>query len=286
LPSTAKPAKDRFEYELGAMGEFAHYLLLVADGIRMAKQNGILTMVRGSAANSLVCYCLRVHDVDPIEYKLMFERFVNPARMKMPDIDIDTESDKRDLIVRMMTEHMEPLEGKDNVRPICTYGTLANRAAFRMMAEVEGFSKERIDELAALLPQMIDSGMVTDEATAYELLKDEDPELYDLASQVFDAPSTVSQHACGLAFGTRERPLNLWVPNYRIASSDALVTQYNMKYIEEMGLTKQDWLKLDTLRIMRRVLQLIGKDDRYLDEMPLDDKALTTACVGSHGGHP
>jgi DNA polymerase III alpha subunit len=141
-----------------------------------------------------------------------------------------------------------------------------------MMAEVEGFSKERIDELAALLPQMIDSGMVTDESTAYELLKDEDPELYDLASQVFDTPSTISQHACGLAFGTRDRPLHLWVPSYRIASSDAVVTQYNMKYIEEMGLTKQDWLKLDTLKIMRRVLQLIGKDDRYLDEMPLDDK--------------
>jgi DNA polymerase-3 subunit alpha len=266
-------AYDRFEHEMSALGEFSDYLLLMADFLAMCRAQGILTWTRGSAANSLVCYCLRIHDIDPIRYKLLFERFVNPARKKLPDVDIDVQSDRVDDVRRLIREHMEGLEGKGNTLPICTYGTLANRSAFRTMAEAQGFSKDRIDELAALLPQMIDSGMVKDESEAYALLKEEDPALYELASAVFDAPSGVGQHACGIAFGTHERPLDLWVPNYRIGSSDAVVTQYNMAAIEALGLTKQDWLKLDTLRIMAGTLRLAGRDDRYLRDIPLDDSA-------------
>lgn len=260
-------AQERFEYELEAMKEFAHYLCLVSDVVRMARDSGIYTWTRGSAANSLVCYCLRIHEIDPIHYRLMFERFVNPARKKLPDIDIDMEKHRRDDVARMITEHLAVLEGEGNVRAICTYSTVSNRAAFRLMAEAAGVGEERIDQLAKLLPQMIDSGLVTDDEEAYELLKEEFPDLYDLVENVFDAVGNISQHACAYALGTEERPLSQWVPEYLIGSSDALVTQYNMKWIEELGFLKLDLLKLETLAIMHNIARMLGKDMRWLDQI-------------------
>jgi DNA polymerase-3 subunit alpha len=287
-----KEAADRFEYELNAMAEFADYLCLVSDVVRMARDSGIYTWTRGSAANSLVCFCLKIHDIDPIHYKLMFERFVNPARTKLPDIDIDFEGHRRDDVARMVTEHMAAIEGEGNVRGICTFNTVNNRAAFRMMAESAGVAQERIDELAKILPQMIDSGLVTDEEEAYELLKDEFPDLYELVENVFDAVAGVSQHACAYVVGTEERPLDQWVPNYRIGSSDTLVTQYNMEAIEDLGFLKLDLLKLDTLSIMHNVARMLGKDIKWLDSIgqpevgiyELDDKTLTLLREGRTEG--
>jgi len=260
-------AADRFEYELDAMKDFADYLVLVSDVVRMARHSGIYTWTRGSAANSLVAYCLKIHDIDPIHYKLMFERFVNPERMKLPDIDLDIEGHRRDDVARMVVEHMSEIEGDNNVRGICTFSTINNRAAFRLMASAAGVPEERIDELAKILPQMIDSGLVESDEEAYEMLKDEYPDLYDLVSDVFDSIGGVSQHACAFVIGTKERPLETWVPNYRIGSSDALVTQYNMKAIEELGFLKLDLLKLDTLSIMHNVARMLGKDMKWLDSI-------------------
>lgn len=263
-------ARERFEYELDAMKDFAHYLLLVSDIVRMAREQGIYTWTRGSAANSIVCFCLHVHDIDSIHYKLLFERFVNPARKKLPDIDVDFEKHRQPDVAKLVMEHMAALEGDGNVRPICTYSTVSNRAAFRLMAESAGVSKERIDELAKLLPQMIDSGMVSDEEEAYELLREEVPELHGLAEQVFDAIGNVSQHACAFALGTEDRPLDEWVPDYLIASSNTLVTQYNMATIEALGFLKLDLLKLDTLSIMHNVARMLGKDMKWLDDILRD----------------
>jgi DNA polymerase-3 subunit alpha len=259
-------AVERFEYELAALKEFGHYLLIYSDIIRMCRDSGIYTWTRGSAANSLVNFCLGIHEIDPIRYKLTFERFVNPARAKFPDVDIDIEAHRRDDVVRMVQEYMAEL-GQEAV-PICTYSTLSNRAAFRLMAEAAGVPQEKIDEYAKLLPQMIDSGMVEDDEEAYELLKEElGIDIHQDAAAVFDSIGGVSQHACALAIGTPERPLSDWVPTYRIGSSNALVTQYNMKWIEQMGFLKLDLLKLDTLSIMHGVARDMGEDMAWLDNV-------------------
>lgn len=261
-------AQRRFDYELDAMSGFADYLLIYSDIVRMARSQGIYTWTRGSAANSLVNYCLKIHEIDPIHYRLMFERFVNPARAKFPDVDIDIESHRQPDVAKMIMEYMAEIEGEGNVMPICTYSTTSNRNAFRMMAEAAGVPKERIDELAKLLPQMIDSGMVGSEEEAYELVQEElGIDLHANATAVFDSVGGVSQHACAFVIGTRDRRLSDWVPNYRIGSSNAVVTQYNMKWIEELGFLKLDLLKLDTLTIMHSVTRMIGKDIDWLDKV-------------------
>src|SRR5687768_8041858 len=135
------------------MGEFAHYLLLMSDFIRYARRQAILTNTRCSAANSLVCYCLEIHDIDPIRFKLTFSRFFNPARKKLPDIDIDIEDARYEDFMKFVIERMTELEGEGQVIPICQYGTMANRSSFRMIGEALGIPKERIDEISKLLPQ-------------------------------------------------------------------------------------------------------------------------------------
>jgi len=261
-------AQDRFDYEVDAMKEFAHYLLIYSDIIRMCRDQGIYTWTRGSAANSLVNFCLRIHEIDPIHYKLIFERFVNPARAKFPDVDIDIESHRQKDVARMITEYMSEQEGPGNVLRVCNFSTMSNRNSFRIMAEAAGVPSEKIDELAKMIPQMIDTGMVQDDAEAYEMLKDElGIDIYKDAAAIFDQIGGVSQHACAFALGTQDRPLDGWVPTFRIGSSDTLVTQYNMKWIEELGFLKLDLLKLDTLAIMHSIARQLGKDMNWLDQV-------------------
>jgi len=264
-------AKERFEHELKSMGDFAHYLLLMSDFIIHARKQGILTNTRGSAANSILCYCLKIHDVDSIGYGLTFERFYNPSRKKLPDIDIDIEAGRYEDFMQFVHARMDKLEGEGQVVSICNYGTLANRSAFRLAASALGIDKERQDEISKLLPQMIDSGMVDEESDVYEALKSEFPEIYDLAHSVFDSIKNVSQHACGWLFGTADRPIEDWVPVYFIASSGQQVTQYNLKSLEEMGLVKGDFLRLRSLSVAKRALQLLGKDSLDLLQIPVDD---------------
>ena len=125
-------ASDRFELELEAMGDFAHYLLLMSNFIVAARKQGILTWTRGSAANSLLCYCLYIHDIDPMPdaYGLVFSRFFNPARKKLPDIDIDIDPDRYEDFMQIVHEYMDELEGEGQVVQICNYGTFANRSEF------------------------------------------------------------------------------------------------------------------------------------------------------------
>lgn len=263
-------ARVRFEYELGAMADFAHYLLIYADIVKMARDQGVYTWTRGSACASLVCFCLGVHQIDPIHYGLLFERFVNPARAKFPDVDLDIESNRQPDVAKMVGEYMDSIG--QHMLPICTHQTVSNRNAFRMMAEASGIEKEQIDELAKLLPQMIDSGMVNSDEEAYELIREEyGIDLHGDASAIFDTIGGFSQHACAFVIGTKERPLSAWVPEYRIGSSDAVVTQYNMKQIEALGFLKLDLLKLDTLSILHSVARQLGEDMDWIDRLGMTE---------------
>jgi DNA polymerase-3 subunit alpha len=171
------------------MEDFSHYLLIMSDFILYARSQGILTNTRGSAANSLICYCLGIHDIDPMPdaYGLLFSRFVNPARRSLPDIDIDIQKDRFDDFMRYVKKYMAEREGEGQVVQICNYGTLANRSTFRMLAEQLGMPKEEQENLSKLLPAIIDSGMVDEESDVYEALKDSYPEIYEAATKVFDS---------------------------------------------------------------------------------------------------
>lgn len=266
-----RTAVARIDHELKAMGDFLDYLLMMADFIQWARKNGILTNTRGSAANSLLCYALKIHNIDSLEYKLTFERFVNPERKKLPDIDIDIQYDRYDDFMRMVKEYVAEREGDDNLVLLCNYGTLANRSTFRMVAESLGIDKETQDEIAQLLPQMIDSGLIDEEEDIWTALKEEHPDIYELASGVFDNIKSVGQHACGWVFGTKERPLSAWMPRYLIASSNQLVSQYDYKQAELFGWNKGDFLRLKMLTVISKCLAMIGKNPLDLEAIPLDD---------------
>ena len=265
-------ARERFELELAAMESFADYLLLMSDFIKAAKRQGILTWTRGSAANSLLCYCLEIHEIDSIEYGLIFSRFFNPARKKLPDIDVDIQPSRYDDFMRIVHEEMEPLLGSGQVVQISNWGTAANRRAFRMAAGALGMSKEQQDEITKLLPQMIDSGMVDEDTDIFMALREDYPDLYEIASSIFDSITSVGQHACAWVFGTPERPVSEWVPLYLIASSGKLVTQYDFKTLEDFGLTKMDFLRLKSLDIAAETLKTAGKSPLDFHEIPLDDE--------------
>ena len=265
-------AQDRFELELEAMAGFADYLLLMADFIRKAHKQGILTWTRGSAANSFLAYCLGIHEIDSIEYGLVFSRFFNPARKKLPDIDLDIQPSRYDDFMRIVHEEMEPLVGEGQVVQISNWGTAANRKAFRMAASALGMPKEEQDEIAKLLPQMIDSGMVDEDTDIFIALREDYPELYEISSQIFDSITSVSQHACAWVFGTPERPVAEWVPLYLIASSGTLVTQYDFKTLEDFGLTKMDFLRLKTLDVAAGTLRDAGRSPMEFYDLPLNDK--------------
>jgi DNA polymerase-3 subunit alpha len=267
-----KAARVRFEHELKSMEAFADYLLLMSDFIKAAKRQGILTWTRGSAANSLLCYCLEIHEIDSIEYGLIFSRFFNPARTRLPDIDVDIQPSRYDDFMKIVHEQMEPLLGKGQVVQISNWGTAANRRAFRMAASALGMSKEEQDEIAKLLPQMIDSGMIDEDTDIFIGLREDYPDLYEIASSIFDSITSVSQHACAWVFGTPERPVSEWIPLYLIASSGTLVTQYDFKTLEDFGLTKMDFLRLKTLDIAAETLKAAGKSPLDFHEIPLDDE--------------
>lgn len=265
-------ARTRFEHELESMAGFADYLLLMSDFVKQAKKQGILTWTRGSAANSLLCYCLEIHEIDSIEYGLIFSRFFNPARKKLPDIDVDIQPSRYDDFMRIVHEEMEPLVGKGQIVQISNWGTAANRRAFRTAASALGMPKEEQDEIAKLLPQMIDSGMVDEDTDIFMALREDYPDLYEIASGIFDSITSVSQHACAWVFGTPDRPVAEWIPLYLIASSGTLVTQYDFKTLEDFGLTKMDFLRLKTLDIAAETLKTAGKSPLDFHEIPLDDE--------------
>ncbi len=267
--------QDRLDYELDVIIRMGYpgYFLIVADFTRFAREQGIATTCRGSAPGSIVTYTLGITPVDPIRYELPFERFLNPDRVTMPDIDVDFEDSRRDEVIAYVTRKY----GSDHVAQIITFGTMLARAALRDVGRVLGMSYGDVDRIAKAVPNQL--GIKLDEAleispelkSAYE----SDPQvtkLVDLAKQVEGVARNASTHAAGVVI-SRE-PLTDLMPLQRATNSDALMTQYEMHGVEALGLLKFDFLGLSNLTILRQAVDLIeeNRGERIdLETIPLDD---------------
>ncbi|HYM83107.1 MAG TPA: DNA polymerase III subunit alpha, partial [Candidatus Dormibacteraeota bacterium] len=265
----------RLDYELGvilSMG-YAGYFLIVADFVRFAREQGIQTTCRGSAPGSIVTYTLGITPVDPILYQLPFERFLNPDRVTMPDIDVDFEDGRRDEVIAYVTRKY----GQDHVAQIITFGTMLARAAIRDVGRVLGFGYGEVDRIAKAVPNQL--GIKLDDALeiapALREMYAGDPQigrLVDLARQLEGVARNASTHAAGVVI-SRE-PLTEIMPLQKATNSEALMTQYEMHAVEALGLLKFDFLGLSNLTILRQAVDLIREHrgvDIDLDAIPLDD---------------
>jgi len=267
--------QQRLDYELGviiSMG-YAGYFLIVADFIRFAREQGIQTTCRGSAPGSIVTYTLGITPVDPILYQLPFERFLNPDRVTMPDIDVDFEDGRRDEVIAYVGRKY----GQDHVAQIITFGTMLARAAIRDVGRVLGHSYGEVDRIAKAVPNQL--GIKLDEALqispALREQVDADPavkRITDFARHLEGVARNASTHAAGVVI-SRE-PLTELMPLQRATNSDSLMTQYEMHAIEALGLLKFDFLGLSNLTILRQAVDLVRENrgvEIDLDHIPLDD---------------
>ena len=267
--------QTRLDYELGvilSMG-YAGYFLIVADFIRFAREQRIQTTCRGSAPGSIVTYTLGITPVDPIKYQLPFERFLNPDRVTMPDIDVDFEDSRRDEVIAYVTRKY----GSDHVAQIITFGTMLARAAIRDVGRVLGHSYGEVDRVAKAVPNQL--GIRLEEALniAPQLreMYDGDPpvkRMIDFARQLEGVARNASTHAAGVVI-SRE-PLTELMPLQKATNSEALMTQYEMHAIEALGLLKFDFLGLSNLTILRHAVDLVRAHrgvEIDLDTIPLDD---------------
>ncbi len=267
--------QQRLDYELGviiSMG-YAGYFLIVADFVQFARDEGIATTCRGSAPGSIVTYTLGITPVDPIHYGLPFERFLNPDRVTMPDIDVDFEDERRDEVINYVSRKY----GTDHVAQIITFGTMLARAAIRDVGRVLGMSYGEVDRIAKAVPNQL--GIKLEEALelspSLKEMHDGDPQigrLIGLARQLEGVARNASTHAAGVVI-SRE-PLTELMPLQKATNSDALMTQYEMHGIEALGLLKFDFLGLSNLTILRKAVDLIREHrgtEVDLDHIPLDD---------------
>ncbi len=270
--------EDRTTFELGVINKmgFAGYFLIVQDFIAAARKMGVsVGPGRGSVAGSLVAYALGITNVDPIKYNLLFERFLNPERVSMPDIDIDFSDDKREKVI----EYVREKYGRSSVAQIITFSTLSARAVLKDVGRVLGVPLGTINELTKNIPVIM--GRVTPLAEAIELpevkaiLSKGDPLVaklieYSLILEGF--ARSASKHAAGVVIAPSD--ISNYVPLYKTPSLDDAVTQFNMKDVEEAGLLKMDFLGLRTLSIIDTALALIEQNHGVkidIDEIPLDD---------------
>jgi DNA polymerase-3 subunit alpha len=268
----------RLEFELGTIIQmgFPGYFLIVADFIQWAKDHKIpVGPGRGSGAGSLVAWVLRITDLNPLRYGLLFERFLNPERVSMPDFDIDFCQERRDEVIAYVTREY----GAERVAQIITFGKLQARAAVRDVGRVLGLPYGQVNKVAELIPNNPAKPVTLKEAIEGELklrdLRDSDEglaRLMEIAMQIEGLYRHASTHAAGVVIG--DRPLVELVPLYKDPRSDLLVTQYSMKYVEQAGLVKFDFLGLTTLTVIDRALGFLRRQDIELDisKIPLDDK--------------
>ena len=275
----AKPYWDRLEFELGTiirMG-FAGYFLIVSDIIQWAKREGIpVGPGRGSGAGSVVAWALTITDLDPLRFGLLFERFLNPERVSMPDFDIDFCQDRRDEVIR----YVQQKYGRDRVAQIITFGKLQARAVLRDVGRVLAMPYGQVDRLCKLVPNNPAHPVTLEQAIAGEpaLQQQRDTDesvarLMTIALKLEGLYRHASTHAAGVVIG--DRPLTDLVPLYRDPRSDIPVTQFNMKWVELAGLVKFDFLGLKTLTVLARTLDLLAARGVELDlsAVPLDDPA-------------
>lgn len=269
---------ERLEFELGIIikMKFPGYFLIVSDFIQWAKRQGIpVGPGRGSGAGSLVAWALQITDVDPLRFGLLFERFLNPERVSMPDFDIDFCQDKRDRVIRYVVEKY----GSDKVAQIITFGKLQARAVMRDVGRVLEMPLGQVDKLAKMVPNNPANPVTLEQAIEMEprlqQARDEDEtvkRLIDIALKLEGLYRHASTHAAGVVIG--DRPLVDLVPLYRDPRSDMLVTQYNMKWVEPAGLIKFDFLGLKTLTVLDLAVRLIANRGITIDlaATALEDK--------------
>ncbi len=275
----ARPYEERLELELGIIEQmgFPGYFLIVSDFIKWAKARGIpVGPGRGSGAGSLVAYSLLITDLDPLRWGLLFERFLNPERVSMPDFDIDFCQDRRDEVIRYVQETY----GRDRVAQIITFGKLQARAALRDVGRVLEMPYGQVDRICKLVPNNPANPVTLAQAleTEDDLRQQRDSDenvagLIRTALRLEGLFRNSSTHAAGVVIG--DRPLSELVPLYRDPRSDMPVTQFNMKWVEQAGLVKFDFLGLKTLTVLQRAVDLLAERDIhvYLAQVPLDDPA-------------
>ncbi|WP_247901808.1 DNA polymerase III subunit alpha [Paenibacillus pabuli] len=281
-PELKAELEQRLDYELeviDSMG-FSDYFLIVWDFIAYSHQQGIVTGPgRGSSAGSLVAFTLRITDVDPMKYNLLFERFLNPERISMPDIDIDFSDERRDEVI----EYVAKKYGKAHVAQIITFGTMAARAAVRDVGRALNVPYGEVDKAAKLIPAQLGINIQramesTPELMALYETKPKTRELLDMAMKVEGMPRHASTHAAGVVIS--RDPLTDAVPLQEGSEGTAL-TQYSMENLESIGLLKMDFLGLRTLSIIERCLRWIGENGEIPDFRHIpDDDALTYEMLG------
>jgi len=269
--------EERLEYELGVIASmgFAGYFLIVADFIQWAKRQKIpVGPGRGSGAGSVAAWALTITDLDPLQFGLLFERFLNPERVSMPDFDIDFCQHRRDEVI----DYVRREYGDERVAQIITFGKLQARAAVRDVGRVLGMPYGQVNRVAELIPNNPAKPVTLKEAVAGETklqeLRDNDESvrrLLEIAMQIEGLYRHASTHAAGLVIG--DRPLTELVPMYRDPRERTLVTQYSMKYVEQAGLVKFDFLGLTTLTILQRAVEFLNRLGVNVDlaTIPLDD---------------
>ena len=272
-----------FELDVIVNMKFAGYFLIVADFIQWAKAQGIpVGPGRGSGAGSVVAWSLTITDLDPLRFGLLFERFLNPERVSMPDFDIDFCQERRDEVIGYVRERY----GADRVAQIITFGSFLARGVLRNVGRVLEMPLGQVDKLAKLVPQnpahpVTLKQAVADEARLQEAAKADEKvaRMLAIAERLEGLYSNASTHAAGVVIG--DRPLIELTPLYRDPKSAMPATQFNMKWVEQAGLVKFDFLGLKTLTVLKRAVDLVARRGIAIDlnKIPLDD-AKTYAMLG------
>ncbi|MBK9006004.1 MAG: DNA polymerase III subunit alpha [Anaerolineae bacterium] len=279
--ATSSKVRERIEYELGVVNKmgFDAYFLIVWDLCRHARENGIWYNARGSAAGSIVAYVLEITVVDPLQHDLLFERFLNPGRISMPDIDLDFRDDRRS----EMLEYTSRKYGSDKVAQIITFGTMGTKAALRDVARVMDIPLPEVDRVAKLVPFVSGRNTTMEDALAipdFKKIYNEQPhlrELIDTAARMEGTVRNAGTHAAGVVIS--DKPMIEYLPLHRPTSGSEetpikTVTQFEMGILDSLGMLKVDFLGLITLSVMAKACDLIEKRHGVkldLNNIPLDD---------------
>ena len=271
---------ERLDYELSVIKKmgFPGYFLIVADFIQWSKTHGVpVGPGRGSGAGSIVAWSLRITDLDPLKLDLLFERFLNPERVNMPDFDVDFCQENRGKTI----EYVQNKYGFDHVAQIITYGKLQSKAVIRDVARVLQMPYSQADKISKMIPAGAQGKNPTlqealDQVPELEEMRRDDPQvnkLFDIAMKLEGLYRHSGVHAAGVVIG--DRPLDQLVPLYKDPRADMPVTQYDMKFVEETGLIKFDFLGLKTLTVIKRAVDWVKSQhgiDLDMDKVPLDDR--------------
>ena len=277
LAADKKAYEDRLDFELDVINRmgFPGYFLIVSDFIKWSKDNHIAVGPgRGSGAGSVVAWALTITDLDPLRFGLLFERFLNPERISMPDFDIDFCQSRRDEVIRYVQEKY----GRDQVAQIITFGKLQARAVLRDVGRVLQLPYGQVDRLCKMVPnnpaKPVTLAQAIEEEPRLQTERENDPavaQLLEISLKLEGLYRHASTHAAGVVIG--DRPLEQLVPLYRDPKSDMPVTQFNMNWVEKAGLVKFDFLGLKTLTVLERAVELLAGSGIELDinHLPLDD---------------